>query len=144
MSNSKLLFCGFFLASFFISNAIAQDPWTSRLSQMPTARLGHSSCEVDGKIYVIGGSDSAESAAFASIDVYDPVTDIWTYKTEMPRARMGLTASFADGKIYIIGGANGMEIAFREVDVYDPLTNTWTIATDFLSPRFNLATDIFY
>ena len=45
---------------------------------MPTARLAHSACIVDGMIYVIGGI--AGRGAVATVTMYDPASETWEEK----------------------------------------------------------------
>ncbi|MEJ2495103.1 MAG: kelch repeat-containing protein [Ignavibacteriaceae bacterium] len=93
--------------------------WTQRTA-MPTARSFAASCELYGKIYVIGGGTSV-SSSMNKMEVYDPATDTWdTSKADMPTARAELCAVAFNGKIYAIGGAtshNGYPSGI--VEVYD-------------------------
>ena len=78
--------------------------WTKK-SNMPTARCFASSCELRGKIYVIGGGQTNNSC-LNTMEVYDPLTDTWdTTKTDMPTARAELCVCAVNYKIYTIGGA---------------------------------------
>ena len=99
--------------------------WTQR-TDMPTARSFAASCELYGKIYVIGGGTSISSSTNI-MEVYDPVTDTWDItKTSIPTARAELCLVPVMDKIYAIGGAtshNGSPLGM--VEVYDPLTDTW-------------------
>ena len=65
----------------------ANGVWTTR-ADMPTGRWELSTCVVGGKIYAIGGAGPIYQALRA-VEVYDPVTDTWTTKSEMPTARQG-------------------------------------------------------
>jgi len=49
-----------------------------KLSDMPTARMAHSVCSLDGKIYAIGGYSMANSPGVTTVEVYDPQKDTWT------------------------------------------------------------------
>ena len=62
------------------------DTWTTK-SPMPTSRGFHSTNVVDGKIYVIGGSQAAspDRSHVRTVEVYDPATDTWTQKGDTPR-----------------------------------------------------------
>ena len=82
------------------------DKWTKK-ADMPTARWGSASSVVKGKIYVIGGTEGGlgqpPNVILATMEMYDPATDIWTTEADMPMARHGLSASVVNGKIYVIG-----------------------------------------
>jgi hypothetical protein len=120
MKNLSSLFMAFLFLHF---TTFAQ--WSQK-KDMPTARYQAASCELWGKIYVIGGSASLYSS-MNILEVYDPVTDSWdTTKTDMPTARVELCTGAVDGKIYAIGGATshtGPPLGM--VEVYDPVTDTW-------------------
>ena len=108
----------------------ATDIWTTK-TPMLTARWGHSMSVVDGKIYIIGGSDSFPFASIPTMDMYDPATDTWAWIGELPRPVIGSAAAVVNGMIYVIGGelsGNG-----QRVDEYNPVTNTWT-------PKANMPT----
>jgi N-acetylneuraminic acid mutarotase len=97
------------------------DTWT-QTSDMPMARWGHSASVVAGKIYIVGGVNSAmiklfdleeggESdeleELFSIVDVYDPATETWTRAPDLPTPKYRHTANVVDGKIYTIGGSYG-------------------------------------
>lgn len=111
----------------------ATDTWTEK-SPMPTARWAHSACTVDGRIYVIGGSDSYGSGNFVNpVEMYEPAIDTWTQVSDVPRPMILSSSAVIDGKIYVIGG--DLEDYGQRVDEYDPKTNTWTRKADMLSTR---------
>jgi uncharacterized repeat protein (TIGR01451 family) len=103
----------------------AADTWTKKRS-MPTARYGLAAVALDGKIYVLGGSDG--KAPSDALEIYDPDNDSWTPGTRMPTARVFLAAAVLDKKIYAIGGSpdccgNSQTAA---VEIYDTVAKTWT------------------
>jgi len=113
----------------------ATDTWT-RKADMPTVRINHVACVIDGRIYVFAGRTKwgdAESSV-PTVEVYDPAADTWTQASDMPTSRSFHTASVVDGKMYIIGGKTSA--SSRIVDVYDPRTNMWTTAPDLPTPRW--------
>lgn len=115
------------------------DIWTTK-SPMPTARGWHSANVVDGKIYILGGSQDATPVGghVLTVEVYDPVTDIWSQKSDMPEARAAGSGSVVDGKIYLFGGYGGKQ----RVNEYDPLTDTWTQKADMLTRRVGSSTSV--
>ena len=78
-----------------------ENTWSTKAA-VPTGRYSLTSSEVEGKIYVIGGSGSGTKN-----ECYDPLTDTWSTKTDIPTGRNYLTSSEVDGKIYVIGGNGG-------------------------------------
>jgi hypothetical protein len=97
----------------------ATDLWDTVASGY-TPRKNHGVAVANGKIYVMGGTDSSGKLV-TSIEEYDPETDIWNVKEPMPFevSQFGITSN--NNKIYIIGGQENNH--FKE---YDPETQTWT------------------
>ncbi len=114
----------------------AEDTWTSK-ADMPVATSLHAAGVVDGKIYVIGGTDNLFGWAdyWATVLVYDPATDTWTEKADMPTGRARLSTSVVDGKIYAIGGSPRRDSEVSTVEMYDPATDTWTMKADMPRAR---------
>ncbi len=124
--------------------------WTQK-ADMPTVRSDFSTCVVDGKIFVIGGSlrlkmDEYGDQSLSTVEMYDPKTDTWEGKANMPTVRSNVSVSVVDGRIYAIGGSKlkkyqvprGFGIESEElptVEMYDPATDTWTQKTDMPTPR---------
>ena len=116
----------------------ATETWTTK-SEMPTARVCHHASVVDGKIYVIGGSDAStpdDRSHVRTVEVYDPATDTWIQQGVMPASRASGFSSVVNGKIYLIGGYGGPQ----RVEEYDPATDTWTTKSEMPSARRSLST----
>jgi N-acetylneuraminic acid mutarotase len=119
-----------------ISTCSAQGPWTKK-TNMPTARFGHSSSVLDGKIYVIGGSKSLYGQALKTLEVYDPILDAWTSKADMAEGRTAFSTCVVNGNIYAIGGSQTFYSGPRtSIEEYNPITNTWTHKTDMPTVRY--------
>ena len=140
------------------------DTW-ERKADMPTARSGVSTSVVDGKIYAIGGTALKrfeidvifmdeikrvrkwEAKELPTVEMYDPVTDTWTPKTDMPTPRNAGTC-VVDGKIYVIGGTAIINTKkkkpwrLKTVEVYDPATDTWVKARDMNHARSGAAISV--
>jgi N-acetylneuraminic acid mutarotase len=134
MKNLLLLFIAFL---FFQLTTFAQ--WIQK-EDIPTARSWVESCIIDGKIYVVGGTESTSCTgpSVGTMEVYDPTFDSWdTTKADMPTSRVELVACAVNGKIYAIGGAtNHSASPLGMVEEYDPLTNIWdTNKTPMPTPR---------
>ena len=124
--------------------------WTQK-ADMPTVRSDFSTCVVDGKIFVIGGSlrlkmDEYGDQSISTVEMYDPETDTWEGKANMPTVRSNVSVSVVGGRIYAIGGSKlkkyqvprGFGIESEElptVEMYDPTTDTWTQKADMPTPR---------
>jgi N-acetylneuraminic acid mutarotase len=82
----------------------------------------------DGQVLVAGGS-SVSGAAFASSEIYDPTTAVWSPAGDMKYARDRHTATLLDdGRVFVVGGTNpaGENSLFAEL--YDPDTGSWSLA----------------
>ncbi|MFC2116604.1 Kelch repeat-containing protein [Bacteroidota bacterium] len=106
-------------------------------------RILHTSCVVEGKLYVLGGwtNDSLNSTS-ATMDMFNPQTGEWISKKSMPTHRANLTCAVIEGKIYVIGGMqnnpdgtlnyNGLKV----VEMYDRVSDTWLQLQDMPTGRW--------
>jgi N-acetylneuraminic acid mutarotase len=92
--------------------------WATK-APLPSARTRASAATVNGKIYVIGGTDDVVD--LDEVQLYDPSSDKWTAKTPMPTARSGSAVAVVNGRIYVIGGSNTGNPQLTTVEEYDPL-----------------------
>ena len=116
-----------FVALFLmVSIGLAQDSAWVKKESMPTRRCFASSCELNGKIYVLGGAIGI-SSRLNVMEVYDPATNTWdTTKAPMPTARVELCVAAVNGKIYAIGGGYSNDgVPLGMVEEYDPENDTW-------------------
>ena len=115
-----------------------ENTWIEK-APMHQARCGLGVIAVEGKVYAIGGTTSADSFienVMGTTEQYDPSTDVWVYKTSMPTPRAFFAIASYQNKIYCIGGAVGMKLVdersgfysiidSNKVEVYDTLKDTW-------------------
>src|SRR5438270_12703292 len=97
-----------------------------RAAPMPSARQEISTAVINGRIFVIGGFDSA-GASTSTVEVYDPTTNSWSSAAPIPMATNHNAAAVAAGKLYAFGGTS------NRVFLYNPGPNTWT---DLVPTRF--------
>ena len=82
----------------------ATDSWETKAS-MPSARLGLQANIVNGKIYLIGGyewSNGTSVGVSSRTEVYDPVSDTWTFKASIPAPVSYSASAVIDNKIYVM------------------------------------------
>src|SRR5258706_12624379 len=85
---------------FIVRAACGQGGWVTKSSQGFTARSSPAGAEVNGIIYVIGGS-----GPLSTNEAYDPVTDTWSTKSSTGfTARGGHAVVAVNGVIYALGG----------------------------------------
>jgi N-acetylneuraminic acid mutarotase len=106
------------------------DTWETRPAPFPRTRPLAAGVELAGKLYVIGGATSP----FA-VDIYNPVTDVWSAGTSLPLPRADAAAAAVGGKIYVAGGIDELGMTRDLVDIYDPSTNSWSTGTPLIKAR---------
>ena len=100
----------------------ASNTWTTKAS-MPTARHRLAVGVVNGMLYAVGGSGNLGSppAVLATVEAYDPVSDLWTTKAAMPTARAFLGIEVVNGLLYAVGGAGPTSFTpLGTVEAYRP------------------------
>ncbi len=121
----------------------ATDTWTTKPS-MKNKRAFLSACVVAGKIYAIGGTQAFGDFArgLEYMEMYDPLTDMWTDKAPMQQKRFGFAASVVNGKIYAIGGTYDGINFYPTVEEYDPSSDSWTYKSDMPTQRAYFSTSV--
>jgi N-acetylneuraminic acid mutarotase len=122
----------------------ATNTWTTR-APIPTPRANFAVGVIEDKLYVVGGFPACPPCEpqFATLEVYDPVSDTWVTKAPMPTAREALAAGAIDGKLYAVGGFIRPGNVYTGVlEVYDPTTNTWATAAPMPTSRELLAVGV--
>jgi hypothetical protein len=130
----------------------AANRWTPKKIIMPyPVFLFGAAATSDGKIWVIGGTDST-FATVGRVQCYDTLTGDWETGKKItppgaglsvwrsmrtPRSDLAVVAA-SNGKIYAIGGFNQLG-SLSTVEEFDPATNEWTKKMDMLTPRYGLA-----
>jgi N-acetylneuraminic acid mutarotase len=116
----------------------AEDFWATKTS-MPTEN-GIQAAVVNGKIYVIGGSNNYTSNPLYE---YDPTTDSWATKNPVPTPRDNFAVAACQNKIYVIGGTSGWSSSSSTIktglnEVYDPETDSWETKTSMPTKRYHM------
>jgi len=99
------------------------DNWDMTRTSMPEPKYSHSTCPFNGNIYSFGGWNNCSTGPmYKKVQVYDPITDEWTPKTDMPFAIGELSAVTVGDKIYLIGGTSTLHpfTSIETVLEYDP------------------------
>lgn len=116
------------------ASAEVYDPATGRfdaVGSLATPRFGHASVRLlDGRVAIIGGSDSS-SGATPSIELYDPTTRTFAPGPTDPRlARAGASAVVMDdGRVLVVGGVDpatgsGDPAIYAAGVLYDPVSGS--------------------
>ena len=103
----------------------AQGFW-SKVGDMPEIRQAHTVNELNGKIYVVGGSNTETSALPTTALVYNIALKEWS---SIPLARNKNrnchNSCVVNGKLYVLGGGDNLG-TMSTMDMYDPNTGEWT------------------
>lgn len=98
--------------------------------------------ELDGKVYVIGGSAQTGAGPQPSAQnlLYDPETDRWQERAPLPQALTHISAASLAGRLYAIGVfARDVHLdPVSEMFIYDPKANQWSELRGFSSPPGSL------
>jgi N-acetylneuraminic acid mutarotase len=101
---------------------LALGTWTgSGLASRPLPGHHHPAETVGGRLYLLGGLGGAQG----KVQIYDPLTNVWTAGAEMPFAAGSSASAVIAGKIYVAGGIVGSSTT-PQAAVYDPATNSWS------------------
>ncbi len=103
------------------------NPQLNSWSDVAPMRFQHGNTPAVGvineKIYVAGGTGPNMNQS--EVEVYDPVTNVWTQLASMNIPRNHTAGGVINGKFYVVGG-RGSANAANALEVYDPNTNIWT------------------
>jgi len=98
--------------------------WTVK-ADVPTGRLGISTCTNGVLIYAIGGAIMPGATLTGMMEIYDPGSNTWSTGTSMPTARRHAGAAELNGKVYVCGGFTGTSI-LNTVEVFDIAGSSWS------------------
>lgn len=106
-------------------NVNLENTWVQKIpiGGPPPIRYCHSESEINGKMYIFGGTSGFKNDLW----VFDPVASTWTelFPTGGPPAgRYHHSATGINGKMYVFGGDVGTPS--NDLWVYDIVGNTWT------------------
>ncbi|MGK2870349.1 MAG: Kelch repeat-containing protein [Mycobacterium sp.] len=108
----------------------------SRAAPMPTPRQLLSAASDDSVVYAVGGTDG--TADLATVEAYDPATDVWTALPELPEPRSDLGVTVANGRLVAVGGKAGGQV-LDGVAALDLATLTWAELPDMSTARHGMA-----
>ncbi len=100
--------------------------WQARASLPAGRERGAAVADViGGKLYVAGGFRNLNASNL--VDVFDPMTNLWTPLDPLPANRDHACGGAVMGALVVVGGRTVQTGSIRsEVWSYDPGANTWT------------------
>src|SRR5215204_4774918 len=116
----------------------AQSGWSNR-ADLLLRRSEISITENNGRIYVMGGYPG-ERITSEQVQIYDSVTDSWTFGAPLPQPMQHTMAATVDGKVYVMGGEGGNPVGNQSIflnltHVLNEETGTWEPRADMPTRR---------
>ncbi len=124
-----------------ITSAEVYDPSTNAWSSagpMLEPRADHTATLLDdGRVLVVGGRHGADELdIFASVEVFDPATGVWSAASAMEENRTGHTATLLDGgRVLVVGGIDEGNHTYSSTEIYNPSTGSWTESGEISKAR---------
>ena len=125
----------------FVPTAELYDPATGTFSPTGTpveARMRPTTVSLaDGRVLLAGGLGGDDgSTYFASAEIYDPATGLFTATGDMTARRYVASAALLDdGRVLVAAGFNRDDGPLTTADVYDPTTGQFTATGNLALPR---------
>lgn len=96
---------------------------------MPVARMRPVAAVAGGRIYAFGGGPGGIRTDGNSnvVQMYDPLANNWTMRTNMPTPRCLAAAVTVGDHIYVLGGISGAGMS-QANEVYNAANNSWSSA----------------
>ena len=98
--------------------------WTA-VASLRRARSLAACAACRGRLYVCGGSTAEVHTADATVEVYDPRRNTWSFVAPLPVPVRSATAFAVSGMLYVCGGVGPGYLGSRAVQRYDPTRDRW-------------------
>lgn len=125
-------------------NQYTSGSW-GQMSPLPVAMAEVGVAALDGKVYVVGGTEQRDKSppiwASTLSMAYDTASNSWQARAPLPEGLSHVGLAALDGKLYAIGGfTNIIHVGPRNLAfVYDPATNSWSALPPLASPEGSIA-----
>ena len=118
-----------------LANALSAQGWEEG-PPMPTARASAASVVLDGRIYVIGGENTAGDL-LAAVEVFTP-GEGWATRAPLNQPRAAAAAAVYAGRVVVIGGRTANEEPTASAEVYNAEEDRWEPFEPLMTPREGL------
>lgn len=114
----------------------ANNSWESK-APMPVPLTYISASAVNGKVYVVGGTDKSPWDGLASVYEYDPQTNTWSRKNDINTGRWALSTCAVNDMIFCIGGSLfGLSSGSTRIESYSPVEDKCYTAPGMLTKSY--------
>jgi N-acetylneuraminic acid mutarotase len=120
------------------------DPNTDTYMQLPSNNVGtwnQTAVYLKGKIYKMGGKNATDYQT--ALEIYDIVTDTWSFGTPLPEPTGFASSWTQDGLIYIAGGVVASGVATNAIYAYDPVLQAWFSVAGLPDTRWGAAAAVY-
>ena len=109
--------------------------------RMQTRRDNPGSAVFNDKFYIFGGrtrnaDGSTVDGRLVTVEIFDPVTNSWTFGSPMPTGRRTMVVGTISGRAQVMGGEDPV---FPQNEEYDPATDSWRSLVSMSVPRHGAA-----
>jgi hypothetical protein len=114
--------------------------WTVTASMATPRQMHTATLLTNGKVLVAGGCTMYPSTLpYASAEIFDPVTGVWSSTGSMAAARYNhQSVLLPNGKVLVSGGSNASS-SLASSEIYDPATGAWSPAGSMSVSRSSTA-----
>ena len=129
-------YCLILFSLIFISfNVLAQSGSWTKFGDMPENRYAHTVNEINGKIFLVGGTDNEFGYLPTTALVYDTSSKIWSQMSLYNSVNRNChNSAVIDGKLYVVGGNNGIRTV-ATMEMFDPDSGKWISKTSMPTDR---------
>lgn len=143
VAGSMLYAVGGNIPGYCTSDAQRYDPqrraW-ARMAPLPVALCHAATVAADGRIYVLGGTNTSGDVFYTDLFVFDPAADRWrVLPSVLPYGVTSPAAAVVGNTIYLMGGNIESAICTRRVLAIDVATVKWRYVDSLPSARCGAA-----
>lgn len=122
---------------------LADSRWLTSSATLQNARFKPATAVVGGRIFAIGGQNSADEESSVPVDTveeYDPARGTWRVVSRLPATLEVMGAASIAGDIYVLAAMTDWTIAEAVPVVwkYTPATGAWSHEATLPTPRYDL------
>jgi len=129
MMKAAFTVCAIIVLGGSVQSVLAVD-WEIR-ADIPQHVYGHGGAVVNGKLYSIGGCETADwTVTSTKMQVYDYKTDTWSKAADMPIDLGWPMVAVHNDNVYVFGGMRSGAVSTDKAWRYNPASKAWTYITD--------------